>query len=547
MAGAAANPMGRLSVRLGLAARIAILAAVLLADKLVLNRFVDFDLAVAARGFGEFLRHAQHWGFRFIAAFGAAMALFTYVRGGDALRSADSLLRAAPLRIGWLALHIALLGLLVPLTFSLYHPISPALSIQEVAALWVLVAGVAASALGLALAPKELWWSIGRSLGIIWAYALIAALIGSAAMNVSTMLWGPTAGITFKAVALLLRGAIPDLQIDMASRIMSSGQFAVRVSDECSGLEGVGLILAFLACWLAYFRAEYRFPRALILIPAGVAIIFVLNILRIAAFMMIGHAGYAEVAIYGFHSQAGWMSFVAVACGLAAISRSSPWLNRQAHESRQPRDEVNHAAVYLLPLLAILGAGIISHALSGKFETFYPLRLIAALGALYSVRRHLLRLDWSFTWRGPAVGAAVFLLWWFCAHALMPAQSMPEALLALPPGVRWIWLASRLCGAVLTVPLAEELAYRGFLMRRLQSADFDLTAYSKIRWPALLISAVAFGIMHGLMWLPGIVAGLAYGLVTRSRNNLGDAVAAHALTNALAAASVFVLNDWRLW
>ncbi len=544
----ASSSSTRWPAHLGLSARIALLVILLVADKVLLNQFVDFDRAQAAEGFGALVRQAQHWGFRFIAAFVAALALFVYVRGGDTLKSLAAEVRTAPIRLRWLLLHLALLGSLVPLTFALYHQTSIPLPIQAIVALWLLIAAAAVVVLALVFAPASWWSAIGRSLGIVWLYALIAALIGSAAMNFSELLWAPTAGITFAAVAYLLHGTIPDLQTDTVERILSSENFAVRVSDICSGLEGVGLILAFLVCWLIYFRSEYRFPRALVLIPVGLAIIFGLNILRIAALMMIGDAGYPDVAIYGFHSQAGWISFITVACGLAAISRNSHWLNRTAHQAqKRGAEETNPTAVYLLPLLTILAAGLISHALSAQFETFYPLRVIATLAVLWALRRHLRTLNWSFTWRGPAVGAGVFLLWWFCAHSLMPAQTMPEALAALPPGVRWIWLASRLVGAVLTVPLAEELAYRGFLMRRLQGADFDRTAYSEIRWPALLISAVAFGIMHGAMWLPGIVAGLAYGRVTRSRNNLGEAVAAHTLTNALAAVSVLVLNDWRLW
>jgi exosortase E/protease (VPEID-CTERM system) len=538
----------RFSAHLGLSARVALLIAILVADKILLNQFVDFDLAQAAEGFGALVRQVQHWGFRFIAAFVAALALFVYVRGGEALKLLAAQMRAAPIRLGWLVVHIALLGVLVPLTFALFHETSIPLSIQAVVALWLLGAGAGVLALALVFAPASWWSAIGRSLGWVWLYALIAALLGSAAMNFSELLWSPTAGITFAAVAYLLRGTIPDLQTDTVTRILSSEHFAVRVTDICSGLEGVGLILAFLVCWLIYFRSEYRFPRALVLIPVGLAVIFGLNILRIAALMMIGDAGYPDVAIYGFHSQAGWISFITVACGLAAISRNSQWLNRTAYQAKQRgKEELNITAVYLLPLLTILGAGLISHALSAQFETFYPLRVVASLAVLWALRRHLRAMNWSFSWRGPAVGTAVFLLWWFCAHSLMPAVAMPEGLAALPPGVRWVWLASRLCGAMLTVPLAEELAYRGFLMRRLQGADFDLTAYSQVRWPALVISAVAFGIMHGAMWLPGIAAGLAYGLVTRRRSSLGEAVAAHTITNALAAVSVLVLNDWRLW
>ena len=43
---------------------------------------------------------------------------------------------------------------------------------------------------------------------------------------------------------------------------------------------------------------------------------------------------------------------------------------------------MNPTAAYLIPLLMILGAGMISGALSGKFEWLYPLRFFAAAGGL---------------------------------------------------------------------------------------------------------------------------------------------------------------------
>jgi membrane protease YdiL (CAAX protease family) len=50
-----------------------------------------------------------------------------------------------------------------------------------------------------------------------------------------------------------------------------------------------------------------------------------------------------------------------------------------------------------------------------------------------------------------------------------------------------------------------------------------------------------------VLWLPGIVAGLAYGLILVRRGRLGEAVAAHATTNALVAATVLAGDQWQLW
>jgi CAAX prenyl protease-like protein len=97
------------------------------------------------------------------------------------------------------------------------------------------------------------------------------------------------------------------------------------------------------------------------------------------------------------------------------------------------------------------------------------------------------------------------------------------------------------------VPLAEELAFRGYLLRRLVSPRFETVRFPAARWPALAVSALAFGLMHGVLWLPGIAAGLAYGALAIRTDKLGESVAAHATTNALLAAYVLMFDRWQLW
>ena len=101
--------------------------------------------------------------------------------------------------------------------------------------------------------------------------------------------------------------------------------------------------------------------------------------------------------------------------------------------------------------------------------------------------------------------------------------------------------------AVFTVPLAEELAYRGYLMRRLSHREFDSVPFRSVRWPALAISAVVFGVAHGALWLPGIAAGVAFGWLLMHTGRIGESVVAHALANGLIAASVLAANQWQLW
>jgi CAAX prenyl protease-like protein len=98
-----------------------------------------------------------------------------------------------------------------------------------------------------------------------------------------------------------------------------------------------------------------------------------------------------------------------------------------------------------------------------------------------------------------------------------------------------------------TVPFAEELAFRGYLLRRLMAEDFETVPIGRFTWPALLLSSLAFGALHGERWLAGTLAGLIYGLAMARRGKLADAVVAHATTNALLAVWVLLSNQWQLW
>ncbi len=103
----------------------------------------------------------------------------------------------------------------------------------------------------------------------------------------------------------------------------------------------------------------------------------------------------------------------------------------------------------------------------------------------------------------------------------------------------------RVLGSVVTVPIVEELAFRGYLMRRLVAREFHLVPLERLSWPALLLSSLGFGVLHS-QWLLGTLTGLAFGLLAIWRGRLADAVYAHSATNAGIAIYVLVTGDWVL-
>jgi membrane protease YdiL (CAAX protease family) len=62
-------------------------------------------------------------------------------------------------------------------------------------------------------------------------------------------------------------------------------------------------------------------------------------------------------------------------------------------------------------------------------------------------------------------------------------REVSALLLASSTLAKSTWITLRVLGAVVTVPLAEELAFRGFLMRRMVSRDFESVPFGAFRVP----------------------------------------------------------------
>jgi exosortase E/protease (VPEID-CTERM system) len=532
--------------RFGLLARLLVAVAILAIETLFISGLIQSPLLDSLTGAARVTHEIQHWLFRFAIAYAASLAILLFLRGSGSIASTLAAPADAPVRVPWLALHLALLAPFALLSAQLYRGGDASFALLALG--WHACGLAAAAALFAGLAPLHVWSAAIRRTRSLPLYALLPAAGALLAYKLSQMLWAPASELTFLIVQFLVHPLIPSLRTDASTLTLITSHFSVQVSEECSGLEGVGLMLAFCCAWLWYFRREYLFPRALLIVPSAVLLIFLLNSVRIAALVLIGDAGYQKIAAVGFHSQAGWIAFNLAAFAVAYVAKRSRWLNRTVVEPAAAAAEVTDAtAAYLMPLLAILAAGMLTHALSSGFDFLYPLRIVCAVAALWLFRNSYGGLDWGFSWRGVSMGIAVFGVWAAMARfATMPAAA-PSELAQLPGASRAAWIACRAAAAIITVPIAEELAYRGFLMRRIVRADFESLSLSAVPWTAVLISAIVFGITHGRLWIAGIVAGLGFGTLAVRTGKIGESVAAHATTNALIAMQVLLFGQWQLW
>lgn len=430
---------------------------------------------------------------------------------------------------------------------------------------------IAIALVALACVPLSAWMEALRRTNLSWVYAILAGALAWFVRYPARSLWSASAslpgrmlqGVTFHSVHAVLRLFQHNVVVDPANFTLGTPQFTVIIAEACSGVEGLGLVLVFTIIWLWYYRSESRFPQAILLIPCALIAVWCLNILRIVALICIGSAGAEDVAMVGFHSQAGWIAFTAVAFAFSMATRRLSWVRRYASMPTSSPDlptlsaptvesaESPATAAYLVPFLAILGATFVSKAVSGYFEWLYPLRFLAAALPIWHYRAEYRKLNWRVSWLAPLIGIAVFLLWItpsvFFHDPQTPAGSLGVTLAALPPIARFMWIAFRIAAATITVPIAEELAFRGYIGRRILGRNFDQLRFSSLNAASIGLSSVAFGLMHGQHWSVGVIAGISYALVLKRRGHIGDAIAAHATSNLLLAVWVLSRGDWAQW
>jgi exosortase E/protease (VPEID-CTERM system) len=375
---------------------------------------------------------------------------------------------------------------------------------------------------------------------------LLLGVIGWCSGVEASRFWDPLSQPTIHFVEALLRLSFADTVCDPVRREIGTSSFQVRITPGCSGYQGLGLMAVFLVVYLWLFRRRLRFPAALVLVPLGMGGIWLLNSVRIALLIAIGHWGWPEVALGGFHTQAGLFAFVALGLGLTVLTERSRWLS--AIPEAQARRAPDAAVAYVCPFLALLCVSMVGGALSSGFDWLYPMRVVAVLVVVWFCRNSYGELTGGRSWTAPALGTVAFVVWVLLAHDDPVVDgALSNTLFAAPAGWVAAWLACRLIGHLFTVPLAEELAFRGFLIRQFTRRDFLAVAPDQFSWPALVASSLLFGGLHGRSWLAGTLAGMLFALAQRCHGKISDAVLAHATSNALLAGYVLVSGRWSLW
>lgn len=205
-------------------------------------------------------------------------------------------------------------------------------------------------------------------------------------------------------------------------------------------------------------------------------------------------------------------------------------------------------------LILLLGTG---NAVGVPSEWAYPARTLAALAALWWGSRPLLDFRSTRPWSSVLVGVALFGIWigpdllwsgyrgfWLFTNPVTGAarSTISEGLRTGP-----VFLAFRVAGSALVVPVAEELFWRAWLMRRLIAADFAALPLGSYSARSFWLTAALFACEHGSYWDVGLAAGVAYNWWMLRTRSLADCILAHAVTNACLAAYVLRAGAWQYW
>lgn len=208
---------------------------------------------------------------------------------------------------------------------------------------------------------------------------------------------------------------------------------------------------------------------------------------------------------------------------------------------------------YILPFTVF----VIFLAIDRYIAVPQPARFLTILALLAVFSRGLLPARPSRPLLSVLLGVAVFFIWigpdvMFPGyrHSVLFSNSLvghPEGTTNPSDKTNLFFLIFRVLGSVVTIPIMEELFWRGWMMRWIAKHDFTRIPVGTYHAEAFWIVAVLFASEHGSFWDVGLVTGAIYNWWAVRTKNLTDCVIAHAVTNACLAIYVIGRGQWQYW
>lgn len=218
---------------------------------------------------------------------------------------------------------------------------------------------------------------------------------------------------------------------------------------------------------------------------------------------------------------------------------------------RGVRDDV----AYFLPMAVFLLLTAAGGTWPGLYPLSYLLKTVLVAGLLIWLWPAYTPIRWSHWWLGILVGILGILQWVPMQLLLQrhfaffrPGDNVFDPTAHFSGGLLYAFLAIRIAGAVLLVPVMEELFWRDFAWRTLIAPnDFKLATVGEWDWKAFVFVPLIFATVHGNWALTAVVWAFLIGALLLYTRSLGACILAHATTNLLLAVYVLRWRDWAFW
>jgi CAAX prenyl protease-like protein len=231
-------------------------------------------------------------------------------------------------------------------------------------------------------------------------------------------------------------------------------------------------------------------------------------------------------------------------------------------EPSSPKDLDRTALPYIIPMAGFL---VLTQAESylpapgvGSGPHWYPIAYAAKV-AIVAALAWACRSSWRDLrpWPGPAglalsaaLGLAIAALWvgldgHYPTFRFLGTRTGYDPNV-LPPAAKWAFVAVRLLGLAVLVPLIEELFWRSFLIRWIVDPDFARVPIGRVTPLSATITSICFALEHP-EWLPGLITGFAWAWLLARTRSVSACVVSHMAANLGLGLYVLATGDWKFW
>ena len=221
---------------------------------------------------------------------------------------------------------------------------------------------------------------------------------------------------------------------------------------------------------------------------------------------------------------------------------------------RDVKRELKEAVLYAAPFVTWIALQMLLPTTAVGYAIRTGATAVVGLACLLALKAPC-RFPWRVVLAGLIGGLAVCVLWiapeystWYRTWLELPIGEPPPAPGPSPyePSVcGWPLTLVKLVGSAFVIAPVEEVFFRSFLYRRLQSADFRAVPLSRFDLSSFLWMIFLFTLEHDRPVVAAL-AGAAYGLLA-IRFGLGSAIVAHVVTNLALGLHVIYWGEWWFW